>query len=102
MTYAEARNFVSNASRLSAEESNRLTGPMKRLVGQFTQELHGSIADTADQVGMKDTYLDAIGEYSNAMRLNSFGRKAGSAALKTGLDALKLGGALKLYNDLKE
>jgi hypothetical protein len=71
LTYSEARKFYSNATRISADEANRLTPVMKRQLSIFTQTLGSSIADTAGAAGKMEQYRGAMGEYRNASRLRS-------------------------------
>jgi hypothetical protein len=75
MTYQEARDFYSNASRLSADETKRLTPVMRREVGQFTQSLGNSIRDAASKAGVEPEYSGAMKEYSRAMGLRDFGNR---------------------------
>lgn len=63
VTIEEARRFVSNASRMSADEATRMTEPMRRLMGQFAGELHGAIGEAS---GDAKTYYNAIKAYSQA------------------------------------
>ncbi len=92
LTYEEARNFYSNATRLSADENMRLTPIMKRQVGQFTAELNDAIAGAAEHAGKLGQYTEAMDEYHRAMRLRALGsgikdlltNKAAQAAAATG------------------
>lgn len=68
LTYAEARDFYSNATRISFDEMNTLTPVMKRALGQFTKELGTSIEGAAGQAGQAETYRGAMKDYSGAMR----------------------------------
>jgi len=72
MTYSEARDFYSNASRLSVDETNRLTPAMKRQVGQFTRDLGKSVQGAADQAGVGKEYSGAMKEYRGAMKMSEF------------------------------
>jgi hypothetical protein len=81
LTYSEARDFYTNATRLSADEAQRLTPVMRRQVGQFTADLNRAISGAADQAGKLDQYQQAMSEYHNAMRL----RAAKEAAINIGL-----------------
>lgn len=71
LTYAEARDFYSNATRISVDEFNRLTPTMKLKLGQFTHELGKSIGGAADEAGVGDQYSGAMDEYKNAARLEA-------------------------------
>lgn len=66
ITFDEARDFYQNASRISSEEAQRLTGPMHRQVAQFTSALGNAIEQAAGKVGMADTFSGAMRQYHNA------------------------------------
>lgn len=83
LTYEEARDFYSNASRLSADEAQRLTPVMKRWVGQFRSDLGDSISQAASQVGKGDVYQDAMQGYAQGMRQQDFVNLLKNAAVKT-------------------
>ncbi len=95
LTYDEARDFYSNATRLSADENMRLTPVMKRQVGQFTAALNEAISGAAAHVGKLDQYAEAMDEYHKAMRLRALGQdvkdlltsKAAATAAATGAGA---------------
>jgi hypothetical protein len=95
LTYEEARNFYSNASRLSADEAMRLTPIMKRQVAEFTSELNDAISGAAAQAGKLGQYTEAMDEYHRAMQLRSLGgdvkdlltSKAAATAAATGAGA---------------
>jgi polyhydroxyalkanoate synthesis regulator phasin len=69
LTYEEARDFGSNLSRLSADESQRLTPVMKRAVGQISQNLRDTTAQTATAAGKGPQFQAAMKEYSKASNL---------------------------------
>jgi hypothetical protein len=83
LTYSEARDFYSNATRLSADEFNRLTPVMKKQVGEFTSSLNDSITGAAAEAGKKAEYLDAMGEYAAASRWRNRAAMLGKVAAKT-------------------
>lgn len=91
LTYSEARDFYSNATRLSADETQRLTPVMKRQVGNFTRALGDSIQDTAEQAGKGDQLKGAMKEYSRAMRLKEGTEKAKDIAIKSAITGAGLG-----------
>jgi hypothetical protein len=76
ITFSEARDFYSNATRLSADEYGRLTPVMKRQVAEFTKSLGDALQDAAAQVGKGDAYSQAIREYGDAAKWQ---RRAGAA-----------------------
>jgi hypothetical protein len=107
LTYGEAREFYTNASRLSADEMKRLSPRMRFELGKFVQELNSSIASAAEQVGKRATFEKAMDEYRQAMKLNDvkeglaeFGKKVavkgaagavgGAAAGATGYELYRI------------
>lgn len=66
LTYEEARTFYSNASRLSANEYQRLTPASQRMVGQFARDLNSAITDTADAAGVGQQYRAGMSQYAGA------------------------------------
>lgn len=82
LTYAEARDFASNASRIAFDESQRLTPTMRRQVSQFSQALNGAIEQAADSVGKGDLYRQAMAEYADAMKWQARGEAAQDFAAK--------------------
>jgi hypothetical protein len=68
LTFSEARDFYSNASRLSSAEYSSLTPVMQRAVGDFRAALDASLTKTAGQVGMGDVYDQAMQQYRTAMQ----------------------------------
>lgn len=83
INFPESRIFQSNASRLSADEANRLTPPAKRNVGRLSHALGEANQGAAEQVGMGDQFRDAMTEYQRAKRLEDFGQKAKGLATST-------------------
>lgn len=86
LTYEEARRFYSNASRLSADESNRLSPNMKRLLGDFREGLHQDILANRAQFGVAEPYQQAVEEYHTAKVVSSRAKtaaKIGGAAVGT-------------------
>jgi len=79
LTYQEARDFYSNATRISADEAQKLTPVMRRQVSIFTKVLGDSIGSAADQVGKLEQYQNAMNEYHNAMRIRALGEGAKKA-----------------------
>lgn len=96
LTYAEAKDFQSNISNLSANEKMSLKPNTVRLVGQLNQDLKASLVDAADHVGKGQQLTDAFTEYRNAMRLKGFNEKAIEYGLKTLLAGMGLGAAEKV------
>lgn len=71
LAYEEGRDFYSNISRLSGDEYNRLTGPIKREVGNLREALNTSLQDAAGTVGKGEQYGNAMSEYAKAAKLNA-------------------------------
>lgn len=88
MTYAEAKDFQSNISNLSANEKMNLKPNQVRLLGQLNMELKGSLADAADIVGKGEQFTSAMKEYHQAMKLKGWSEDAISAGWKVALGAL--------------
>lgn len=85
MTYAEAKDFQSNVSNLSADEMGKLNPNMKRLVGQLNSDLKGSLQDAADTQGKGQQFTQAMQEYRNALRLKGLSSKAIDLAVKAAI-----------------
>lgn len=105
MNFEEGRDFYSNLSRLSGDEFNRLTGPIKREVGNLRTALNDSLKGAADTVGKGEKYAKGMDEYRRAAKLNDQVGDIGSAAkralpLGLGGGALGAGGyaAKKLFD----
>lgn len=96
LTYAEAKDFQSNISRLSADEMGKLNPNTKRLVGQLNANLKDSLIDAADHVGKGEKLADAFTEYRKAMKIKGFSEKAIEYGIKTALGLAGLGAAEKL------
>lgn len=92
LTYDEARQFYSNISRLSANESMRLTPQMKRAVGMIAQEFNGAISQTADDAGKLGQFQGAMKEYASAKNLEDKVELAKKYLIRGGIGAL--GGGL--------
>lgn len=88
ITYAEARQFFSNASRLSKDEYDRLTPVMQRGASMFAKALNESITEAAGKVGQADNYITALKQYASGA-LQSKRYAAGGRLL---LDMLKASG----------
>lgn len=93
LNFAEGRDFYSNATRLSADEFNKLTPVMKLQVGRFTAALQDALTSSAGTVGQANNYTGAVSEFHNAMRLQRAGKVAKGAAVS----AAGLGTAYGLY-----
>lgn len=82
ITYAEAKDFQSNVSALSADERMKLKPNTKRLLGQLNVDLKGSLEDAADTVGKGEQFTQAMKEYHHAMIIKNLTDTAKEAAWK--------------------
>jgi hypothetical protein len=92
LTYEEGRDFYSLLSRMSADETSKLAGPVKYQVQQLAAGLKQDIGNAADHVGRAADYYRAMGDYAKASRLDDFYDTAKSTLIKAGLGALGAGG----------
>lgn len=92
LTYAEARDFYSNISRLSANETQRLTPVVAREIAQMRAALDAANESAAGAVGKATIYREAMREYRRA----ALGRDALKRGLKYGAGAVGAGAAYKL------
>jgi hypothetical protein len=104
LTFSEARNFYTNASKLSANETGNLTGPMLKKVGGFRAALNDSLTGGADQAGVGNLYRSGLKEYRQAMALKSTGQQLKGVAQSQLGKAIGVGAgggfAAWLYNKL--
>jgi hypothetical protein len=103
LPFEDARDFYSNISRLSNDEYNSLTDPVKAQVGKLRAGLHQDLQAAAERAGnigenLGQTYNDAVKEYRNRLLLNNYTTQAGKFFVKyalptagglLGLDALE-------------
>jgi hypothetical protein len=88
VTYQEARDFYSNATRLSGDEASKLTPVMQRQVARFTQALRQSTKDAADQVNKAEQFEKGMQEFHAARKMESreqFIKDTVAQAVKSGL-----------------
>jgi hypothetical protein len=95
LTYSQAREFYSNATRLSADEFSKLTPRIAREVGNLKKALGDSIVSTLDLVRptLSKPYLAAMKEYAQASNLKEFGKQAKKVLIQKVLPAAAAGGA---------
>lgn len=96
LTYAEAKDFQSNISRLSANERMNLNPNTARLVGQLNADLKSSLQQAADTAGKGAQFQQAMREYHNAMKLKGYSDAAIAHAWKWALAGAGLYGAKKI------
>jgi len=85
LTFDEARQFLSNAGRLSADESSRMIPPMRRQISRFAAALQEAVKKTADSVGELDTYISSLKEYRRTAVLKSVAQAVKNKVLPLGL-----------------
>lgn len=68
LTYAEARDFASNISRLSANDMQRLSPVVAREVANLRVTLNAEVAKAAESAGKGAEYAAAMKEYAQAMK----------------------------------
>jgi hypothetical protein len=94
LTYEEARDFYQNATRLSADETNRLTPNAKRMIGKFTKALGDSVRGTAADAGQLKQYESGMKEYYRAMRTERQWGALKKYAIKPAIRGLPYGAGL--------
>ena len=82
LTYEEARDFYSNISRLSANETQRLTPVVAAQVTKLRVALDKALEDTAARVGQAPAYRSAMTEYARAAKLRSTAEKASDVMVR--------------------
>lgn len=68
LSFREAQDFVSNMSRMSANEFNSLNPQMHRQVTQMAQTLRQALTEAAGTVGKGEQYARGVSEYAKAAR----------------------------------
>lgn len=68
LSYSEARDFASNISRLSADETQRLTPVMRLQVGNIKAALNEAVGQAAGSAGQGSQYAGAMQNYAGGMR----------------------------------
>jgi hypothetical protein len=105
MTYEEARDFYSNATRLSADEALKLTPKAKMTLTQFTHTLGQSIQSAANNAGVGAEHAQAMQDYASAMRyadrLENLKEVATKIGTKAALGAAGGAGATAVYEGYK-
>ena len=82
LTYEEARDFASNISRLSVDETKRLTPVVRMEVANMRVALNEAIAKAAQKAGKGAEYKTAMKEYAQAMRMRDMAEQALKGAKK--------------------
>lgn len=99
LTYPEARNFQSNASRLSAAEKLDDKGSMKALMAKFSKSFGQDVSSAADDAGVGTLHRAGMQQYATASSRDKILSTVGKAALaSTGIG----GSAIAGYELLKK
>jgi hypothetical protein len=85
ITYEEARDFYSNASALTVDETMKLKPVMKAQIAKFTKALGESVEGAATEAGKLQKYKGAMKEYRQAKRLEQLIQTAKDWTLKGAL-----------------
>jgi hypothetical protein len=106
LTYAEAKSFQSNISKLTAADKMSTNPNIKRLVVELNGKLKDSLENSAEVVGKGDQFTDAMNEYHKAMQIQGLKEDAIDAlkthiikAVVTGAGMAGGGYALKKFLD---
>jgi len=101
MNYAEGQDFYTNATKLSSEEFQQLSGPMKAQVADFTRKLGASLNEVAERA--EQSRQLAMKEFGSAMKMKGamdIAKSAGITALKGAAGAGGAGAAYEIYRKL--
>jgi hypothetical protein len=82
MTYDEARDFYSTASRLTADQQAKIAPKMRMYLARFTQALGQEIETAAQKAGKLQEYKSAMRDYHIASGLEEAATSIRDAAVK--------------------
>lgn len=102
ITYAEAKDFQSNVSALSAEERMATKPNTLRLIGKLNADLKDSLEEAADTVGKGQQFTQAMKEYHHAMQLRGLTDAAKAYAWKAALGGVGVAAGKTLWDWLSE
>lgn len=85
MTFADMRDFASNAGRLSAKDMRAMSPSMKNYLNQFAKATSEANKTAAEAHGQGVPYTQGINEFRRAMKMRDFGRNAAKGAVKYGV-----------------
>lgn len=97
ITYAEAKDFQSNVSSLSADEKMASKPNTLRLIGQLNSDLKASLEAAADTVGKGRQFADAMKEFHHAMQLKGFTENMIKAAIGAAITGAGVAGVKTLW-----
>lgn len=69
ITFEEARDMYSGATKLSIDESKAIKGQMKALVPEFAAKLGDALEETAARANRVEQYVQGLKEYSSAKNI---------------------------------
>ena len=95
--FEEARGRYRPLTRLTANDKMSATKQLQAAAKKTAHSMREDIGDTADQVGMRDTYDRGMDMYHNASRIDEFVKRARKAAIPAAAGALGIGAAHNLY-----
>lgn len=90
LPYAEARDFYSNLSRLSAADRMALNGPMNKALAEFVPAFKEDIGEAAERAGKGPEYEKGMRDYARAAKLRNLIEQSGKTlkpAAKYGIPA---------------
>lgn len=99
LNYADAKDFQSNISALTASDKMGSNANTKRLVTELNSQLKGALKEATDVIGKGDTFTQAMQEYHQAMKLAGWKEDAIEHGWKVALGALFTGGVAKYILD---
>jgi hypothetical protein len=82
ITYEEARDFYTNATKIASGEYTQFSGPMKAQVAEFTRKLGSALNEVAERAGRGEQLQQAMNEYSNAMKMKGAAQTAKDIVMK--------------------
>ena len=83
LTFAEARDYYSNLSRLSLNDMGRLNPTMQRQIGAMTKALREALEQAAASVGKGEQYTAGMREYRRAAKAEEAWESVAPALWKT-------------------
>lgn len=97
LTYEDARDYYQLLGKMSADETMKMSPPVKRDLVQMVVGLKQDIGNAADQVGQAADYYKGLGDYAKASRLQDWYDTAKKYALNVGAGAVGAGGLATLW-----
>ena len=95
LDYREARDWASNLSRLTAQDSMSSSPALKAQVGKLSHAFNEDIGDTAASVGRGEDYAKAMRDYRRASMFNNAAKTTAKWAIPAAVGGGLAGTALK-------